>query len=224
MVIWLVLALVAALFEAAAVQRNARKLEFFAKPAVMIFLLVWLYATTGIRGDALWFGLGILFSMVGDIALLSASNRMFMIGLIAFLLTHIFYLVGFKNELLNLSVWSFLLMFFIFINGLRLLRRIAAAMRTKGENGLVIPVVVYGLIISLMLYAAMSTIYDPAWTNAASALVSIGALLFWISDLFLAWNKFVSPIKNGRVPSILAYHLGQIGLIAGVISQLGYQY
>lgn len=219
MLIWLVLAFVAALFEAAAVQRNVQRLEFFAKPAVMIFLLIWLYATTGIRGDAFWFGLGILFSMVGDLALLNASDRMFMVGLIAFLLTHIFYLIGFKNELLNLSAWSFILMFFIFINGLRLLRRIAGAMRAKGQNALVIPVIVYGVVISLMLYAAMSTIYDPAWTNAAAALVSVGAFLFWISDLILAWNKFVSPAKLGRTFNVLTYQLGQISLIAGVISQ-----
>ena len=37
----------------------------------------------------------------------------------------------------------------------------------------------------------------------------------------LAWNKFVSPVKNGRVLNITLYHLGQIGLIAGVISQFG---
>ena len=69
------------------------------------------------------------------------------------------------------------------------------------------------------LYAAMSTIYDPAWTNAAAALVSVGAFLFWISDLILAWNKFVSPAKLGRTFNVLTYQLGQISLIAGVISQ-----
>jgi hypothetical protein len=35
----------------------------------------------------------------------------------------------------------------------------------------------------------------------------------------LAWNKFVSPIRNGRILNMLSYHVGQIGLIAGVISQ-----
>jgi hypothetical protein len=51
--------------------------------------------------------------------------------------------------------------------------------------------------------------------------VSVGAFLFFISDVILAWNKFVSPIKNGRILNIAAYHLGQIGLIAGVIIQYG---
>jgi hypothetical protein len=33
--------------------------------------------------------------------------------------------------------------------------------------------------------------------------------------------KFVAPLKNGRVWNIALYHLGQIGLIAGVVSQFG---
>jgi hypothetical protein len=49
----------------------------------------------------------------------------------------------------------------------------------------------------------------------------VGAFLFYLSDVILAWNKFVSPIKNGRIINIGLYHLGQIGLIAGVISQFG---
>ena len=219
MLIWLVLALVAALLEAIAVQKKIAKLEFFAKPAVMIFLLICLYGTTGLRGHTFWFGLGILFSLAGDIALLSPSDRMFMLGLIAFLLTHIFYLIGFKNELLTFTPWSTILILFIYVNGVRLLRRIVSAMQANGQGALSIPVIAYGLVISLMLYAAMTTMYDPVWKTSAAVLVSAGAFLFWISDLILAWNKFVSSTKIGRLPSIVAYHLGQIGLIAGVINQ-----
>jgi len=86
---------------------------------------------------------------------------------------------------------------------------------------LISPVVVFGIVISVMLYAAMSTMYDPLWKANAALFVSLGAFLFWISDLILAWNKFVSPINNGRLFNIMIYHLGQIGLIAGVISQFG---
>lgn len=218
--LWLSLALIAALFEAIAVQTQNRKMELFAKPAAMLLLLIWLYTSTGFHGDAFWFGLGLFFSLIGDVLLLSSTDQMFMLGLIAFLLTHIFYLIGFKNELLHFTAWSFVLMFFIYINGLRLLRRILAAMRLKGLDRLSAPVIVYGLVISLMLYAAMSTIFDPSWKTSATFLVSAGAFLFYISDLILAWNKFVSPMKNGPAANIITYYLGQIGLIAGVISQL----
>jgi hypothetical protein len=47
----------------------------------------------------------------------------------------------------------------------------------------------------------------------------VGALFFYLSDIVLAWNKFVSPIRNGRIYNIAMYHIGQIAIIAGVILQ-----
>ena len=88
-------------------------------------------------------------------------------------------------------------------------------------NCLVYPVVIYGLVVSLMLYAAMSTISDHNWDIGAAFLVTIGAFLFWLSDLMLAWNKFVSPLKTSSILIVAAYQIGQISLIAGVIRQLG---
>jgi hypothetical protein len=43
--------------------------------------------------------------------------------------------------------------------------------------------------------------------------------LFYISDIVLAWNRFVSPIKNSRMLNIGFYHLGQITIVAGVVMQ-----
>ena len=68
---------------------------------------------------------------------------------------------------------------------------------------------------------AMSTISDHNWNLGAAFLVSIGAFLFWLSDLMLAWNKFVSPLKTRPMLIVAAYQIGQISLIAGVIRQLG---
>ena len=219
MITWLILALFAAAMEVFAVQKNNRQMEFFAKPAVMIFLLIWLYSGTGLQGNALWFGLGLVFSLVGDVLLIFPSNRMFILGLIAFLVTHVYYILGFRAELLHFSGWSFVLLFFIAINGFRLLRRIVGAMRAGKQDALVNPVILYGLVISLMLFAALSTIFDLTWKTSAAFFVSVGAFLFYLSDLILAWNKFVTPVKSGRIPNVIMYCLGQIGLIAGVIRQ-----
>ncbi|MGZ9235525.1 MAG: lysoplasmalogenase, partial [Anaerolineales bacterium] len=210
-----------ALLETIAVSRNLPRLEYIAKPAVMICLFLWLYTTTGLQGNTLWFGLGIVFSLLGDVLLMILFDRMFLFGLTAFLFTHIFYTIGFWQELEMISAWSFVLAVFIAVNVGRLLRRIIGEIRAKGENSLVIPAIGYGTIISAMLYAAMSTMYDPAWKTSAALFVSAGALLFYVSDVILAWMKFVAPIQHGRIWSIALYHLGQIGLIAGVISQFG---
>ena len=221
MVIWLILAFIFAVLEAIAVSKNIQRLEYIAKPAVMTCLFLWLYTSTGLQGNTFWFGLGILFSLVGDVLLMTSLNRAFLFGLIAFLLTHIFYITGFGSELTAITAWSLILAIFIAINVGRLLRRIVGAMRSKGEKRQVVPVILYGTVISVMLYAAMSTIYNPAWTTRAAFFVSLGAFLFCASDALLAWERFVSPVPKGKVWNIVLYHLGQIGLIAGVISQFG---
>ena len=221
MYIWLILVLIFAFLEAIAVSKNLRRLEYVAKPAVMICLSLWLYTATGLRGNALWFGLGILFSLAGDVLLMILFDRFFLFGLIAFLIAHLFYIIGFREALAHLNLWSLILVILIAINLSRLIQRIVGAMSAKGQDRLVFPVVIYGTVISIMLCAAMSTIYDPAWTTRAAFFASSGAILFVISDVILAWNKFVSPVKNGRVWNIVLYHLGQIGIIAGAISQFG---
>lgn len=219
MYIWLILALIFAILEFMAVSKNIRHLEYIAKPAVMVFLFLWLYTATALQGNALWFGLGLLFSLAGDVLLLFPFERYFLRGLAAFLMAHIFYIAGFRDALMNFSGWSLILLFIIAVNSSRLLRRFLGAMRARGQNTLVLPVVVYGIVISLMLYAAMSTIYDQTWNTRAVLLVGVGALLFVISDAILAWIRFIAPLKNGRVWVMTLYHLGQIGLIAGAISQ-----
>lgn len=221
MYFWLALALLFALLESIAVSRNLKRLEYIAKPAVMAFLFLWLYTTTGLQGTTLWFGLGILLSLVGDVLLMISLDRLFLPGLAAFLLAHLSYITGFRAELTTVNVWSLILLAFIAINASRLLRRIVGAMRARGENTLILPVIAYGIVISIMLYAAMSTTSNLTWSPLAASLVSAGALLFVASDVILAWMKFVAPLKNGRIWNIALYHLGQIGLIAGVVSQFG---
>jgi uncharacterized membrane protein YhhN len=218
MSIWPLLALLFAGMEALAVWKGWRRVEIIAKPAVILSLTAWLMFRTGLEGYAFWFGLGLMFSLLGDIVLLFPHRGMFLSGLILFLLVHTCYILGFHEQFLNPSAWSLVVLVVILLNGVRLLRRIAGAMRAQGTNRLVYPVIVYGLVVSFMLYAAMSTISDPDWKINAAFLVSVGAFLFWLSDLMLAWNKFVTPLKSGRLPIITTYLFGQILLIAGVIS------
>ena len=217
--VWLILAFIFAVLESFALWKSLNKLEHVVKPAVMVCLFVWLYLSTGLQGLTLWFGLGILFSLAGDILLMISLDRMFIFGLIAFLLAHLAYLIGFQNELMEVSAWSVVLIVILAVSAVRVMRRIVSAIRAKGQTRLVIPVIVYSTVITVMLYAAMTTLSNPEWKAGASLLVGAGAFLFYLSDVILALNKFVSPIKNGRIINIAAYHLGQIGLIAGVVSQ-----
>ncbi len=221
MIIWLLLALLFAGLEALAIWKGWQRVEYIAKPAVILCLIAGLSISTGLQGSAFWFGVGLLFSLLGDILLLFPSEKLFLAGLIAFLLAHICYLSGFRQQMLAPTAWTLVLVFVILLNAVRLLRRMVGSMRARGLNRLVYPVIVYGLVISLMLFAAMSTLSDHDWDAGAAFLVSVGAFLFWISDLMLAWNKFVSPLRIGQLLIVAAYHVGQISLIAGVIRQFG---
>ena len=217
----IVLAFIFAGLESLALWKGWHKLEYLAKPAVMVCLFIWLYATAGLHGALLWFGIGILFSLAGDIALMFI-DRFFMFGLIAFLIAHIAYLIGFNTPLpQTTTVWSILLAVVIGLGSVRVLRRIVGSIHTKGKKQLVVPVIIYGIVITLMLLAAMLTLFRLDWNAAAAVLVSFGAAMFYFSDIVLAWHRFVSPIKNGRMLNIGMYHLAQIVIVVGVVMQFG---
>lgn len=217
--IFVILALVFAALEALALQKNWFKLEVIAKPAVMIVLFIWLVTSVGLEGALLWFGLGILFSLVGDVLLMISLDRLFLAGLAAFLLAQIAYIIGFNIPVPEMSIWGVALALIIGMGGARVIRRILDAVTAKGQGRMRIPIAVYGTVISVMLLSAMLKQFDPTWEAWAALLVGTGGFLFYISDIILAWNKFVAPIRHGRIYNIAAYHLGQIALIAGVIAQ-----
>jgi uncharacterized membrane protein YhhN len=217
--IFLIAAFIFAALEAMALQKKWFRLEVVAKPAVMITLFLWLWMRVGLDGAVGWFGLGILLSLLGDVLLMVSLDRFFMAGLIAFLFAHIAYVVGFNIPVPEMSVWGIALAVIIGIGGARVIRRILAPLESKGQGRMRMPIIVYGVVISVMLLSAMLKQVDVTWEAGAAVLVSLGAFLFYISDIILAWNKFVAPIQHGRIYNIAAYHLGQIALIAGVIAQ-----
>jgi len=218
---YLIAALVFAALEALALWKKRPRLEYLAKPAVMIVLFFWLWTSTGLSGAALWFGLGILLSLTGDVLLMISLDRLFMAGLVAFLLAHVAYLIGFNIPVPEISAWGFVLAIIVGLGGMRITRRILASLTANGHGRMRIPIIIYSVVISLMLLSAMMKLTDLTWDASAAVLVSVGALLFYISDIILAWHKFVSPIQHGCIYNIGAYHLGQIMLIAGVVAQFG---
>lgn len=221
MYLFLIAALIFAALESLALYKKWFWLEVIAKPGVMVVLFIWLLTANGWNGPLVWFGAGIVLSLIGDVFLMVSLDRFFMTGLIAFLLAHLAYVVGFNLPLPALSSWGFLLSIMIGWGGVRLIRRVLSALAAKGQSRLRIPVIAYGLVISIMLLSAMLKLTDLSWSARASLLVSVGAMLFYLSDIILAWNKFVAPIQHGRIYNIGAYHLGQIAILAGVILQFG---
>jgi uncharacterized membrane protein YhhN len=210
-----------------AVAKNWKKVEYIAKPAAMLVLLGLLALAGGFRSlPLICFGLGIFFSLAGDVFLMISyarfSDRWFLPGLAAFLCAHLSYIVGLNSPLPNLSpVWSLGLAVILALGAARVLGRIIDGVRQKGLPRLVRPVKLYGTVITLMLLSALLTLNNAAWSTSAGGLVTLGAILFYFSDVLLAWNKFVRPIRNGRLANMILYHLGQAALVAGVLIQFG---
>jgi uncharacterized membrane protein YhhN len=220
-----ILLFLVALVDWVAVAKSWKKVEYIAKPAAMLILLGLLALVGGFGSlPLICFSLGIFFSMAGDVFLMISyarfSERWFLPGLAAFLLAHVSYIVGLNTPLPNVSpIWSLGLAIILALGAARILRRIIDGVRQKGLPRLVRPVSLYGMVITLMLLSALLTLNNPAWKTSAGGLVALGAILFYFSDILLAWNKFVNPIKNGRLANMILYHLGQAALVAGVLIQ-----
>lgn len=157
---------------------------------------------------------GLLFSFGGDIALLfQEKRRPFMIGLVLFLAAHIAYTVVFIL-LGAFTAWDLLsgaILLVIAVSYYRLLAPNLGSMK--------IPVIVYIVIITLMVSRALSTFASPVFSTAQAWMVAGGAVLFYISDVILAANRFWQPWKYQRI-SLAFYYSGQF-LIALAASFFG---
>jgi len=220
--ILLALAFLAALVNEIAQFKERQRVVYIAKPAVMVFLFAWLYLYAGLNGALLFFGLGILFSLGGDIFLmLPDEKKWFLPGLVSFLLAHVFYIIGLNYVVPSLNVFGIILAISVALFVAQIYRRIAAGLHASGQDRLRVPVLIYSIVISLMWLSALQTLFQTGWKPTPALSVSLGATLFVASDIILAWYRFVGPIKNGRIINLILYHLGQILLIIGAAVQFG---
>jgi uncharacterized membrane protein YhhN len=220
MILGLMLVLAVAVVDWIAVAKGWRKVELVAKPWTLagLFLIFALFGRFSSL-PLIFFGAGLLLSLAGDVFLM-LSERWFVAGLASFLLAHVAYIIGFNLPLPDISpAWSVSIAIVLALTAGRVLRRIIAGLREKGLQRLVGPVALYGTVITVTMLSGLLTLFRPDWDATASLLAVLGAFLFYFSDLILAWNKFVTPIKNGRSINMAAYHLGQIALAAGALIQ-----
>lgn len=225
MTFFLVLFFLVAALDWLAVVRNWKMVENAAKLAAMLVLLVQLGLVSRFASlPPLLFALGIFFSLAGDVLLMVSyarlSDRWFFTALVSFLLAQVAYITGLNTPLPSLSVfWSLILAVVLALTSGRVLRRIVTSIRQKGLRRMERPVAAYGIVITLMLLSAVLTLDNTAWKVSAAVLVTAGAMLFYFSNVILAWNKFIHPIKNGRLLNTILYHLGQVGLVVGILLQ-----
>ncbi len=150
-------------------------------------------------------GLGFLFSLAGDIIL--ESFNLFVVGLVAFLIAHVFYIFAFlkksgKPSLINsLPFYAFGIVFFLLLR------------KSLGEMAL--PVAVYILIITTMLWRS----FVQRKIGLVEKWAFLGALLFTLSDSLIAVSKFYQAFELSSLFIMLSYWTAQFLIYQSTLSK-----
>jgi uncharacterized membrane protein YhhN len=144
----------------------------------------------------------------------SDSEFFFLLGLCAFLVAHVFYIIFFHRVRISESVkgrWWLLLIVGIYY-------AVLIIMLSPYLADLKLPVRFYGIIISFMLLLALHMSFIK--NKNAGWLMAGGALLFVISDSILAIDKFYYSFELGGLVVMLAYGLAQLFIVEGAIQYI----
>jgi uncharacterized membrane protein YhhN len=160
--------------------------------------------------------IALLFSWLGD-AFLQCKNGgdlFFLLGLISFLFTHIFYTIvffGTSGESIFLKSKRLLILIIILYGSLTIYTLL------PGLGTMQIPVTIYGIVITGMVIAALSRFGKV--NDTSYLMVFLGALLFLISDSLIAFNKFKQAFPYSEILIMGTYLAGQFMIILGIIKQ-----
>ena len=212
------IAIALAILNWVAVEKGWKTLVYITKPATMLALIAWMVFEVRISGPLIFFTLGLFFSMVGDVCLMMPREQ-FIAGLVAFLLGHVCYIIGFNYEIPPITAVTIAMAVGVAIIALIVIRPLRAGLLAKGHKELLQPVQVYAGVISLMLLSALVTLVRPEWDKTAAIFACLGAVSFFLSDTMLAWNRFVSPFSRASLKVMITYHLGQILIALGAATQ-----
>lgn len=156
-----------------------------------------------------WFVAGLVLCMVGDAMLIGHSTTAFLLGLGAFLVGHLLYVLAFVASPSASSPWQVLAPLALLPLAAVGVARVVPGARRHGGWALAGPVVAYLVVIGAMVVAAGST---------GSALLVLGAVTFAVSDLVLGLNRFVRPLRWGPAVVMATYYLAQFLLAGGMLA------
>lgn len=191
----------------AAARAGERDLEVLSKAFASASFLLLGFARWS-SGDPVgaWLVAGLALCAVGDVLLL--WRRSFNVGVAAFLAGHLAYIVAFAVAL-PIPDWP------VLPCGPVLLSSAGAVSWLWPHGGRRRPMIVaYIAVITVMVWGALATGISRSlsWTAAA------GAVLFYLSDLAVARNRFVRAAFVNRAIGLPLYYAGQI-LIALAIGR-----
>jgi uncharacterized membrane protein YhhN len=215
---WIVLFALPLLADLAGIYLDIKTLQWLGKPLVVIVLIIYfLSQTAGYKINLKTFiFFALTFSWFGDMLLMFEvkNSIFFLLGLSAFLLAHIFYILFFHfvriRENVKSNVWLLLIVVIYYSLLMSILSPFLGSMK--------LPVRIYGVVISFMLLLAMHMPFIRV--KIAGRLLMSGALLFIISDSVLAINKFYLPFEQAGIIIMLTYGLAQLFITEGAIQYI----
>ena len=143
----------------------------------------------------------LLGSVCGDILLDLPYSRVFIFGLVAFLVAHLFYTVLFFRYAISPDGFGK-----VKIAGLVIFAGVMMWIFRGIAPGLYGPVMLYIVVIVTMSIGALLVPTENRW-------LFWGTLLFIASDVVLALNKFLLAVPYGRVINISLYFIAQFMII-----------
>lgn len=194
-------------------------LQTICKPLIIVTLMVSYLVTTPKEYRSRTLLVALLFSCAGDVLLMfnDANGSFFMMGLIAFLISHVFYIFTYRQHQNNEAetglqgIHKIRLAFPIILTGVGLVYVLYPVL-----GDLKIPVMIYALVLVVMTLNALLRLGKT--TQPSFWMVFIGALLFMASDSLLAINKFLVPIQLGSVWIMTTYISAQYLIVKGLIA------
>jgi uncharacterized membrane protein YhhN len=213
---WLSLVLIVGDWAAVALKKP--QFRWYTKPGAMLAMILWFTLAGKWSGPLAAIGLGLLFSLLGDIILL-LPLRYFTAGMAAFFLAYLFYIAGFNQQPLSIG-WETTLPVLAVAGGLSYLnKRVRNGLARRGGETFIVQFVLFSVILSLMWFSALTTLFRPGWLASSAMMVSLGGSLFFLSDSLLVYHRFVTRVRQGDLLVTITYHLAQVLIVAATLDQ-----
>jgi len=154
--------------------------------------------------------IGLILGLVGDVCLALPGLTAFRVGLVAFLAGHILYILAFAILTRRADWINPVNILIIAISGCIYLWLLPHL------GNMLVPVTFYIVVISVMVAGAWAAFRNPRVQGLGAWFILVGAVFFFVSDIFVAHQRFVIEQFYNRLIGLPLYYTAQFLLAFSV--------